>query len=313
MLFFNQVKLEKFIIEKKHKRILWINISAPSLGDSLMDLSSRVLLQDKSIDLFTSKKNAHLFYDDKVFNGVYSDISQRIDKEYDLIILDSYSTRSMKIKRKIAKNTYFVGMFGFFNGPEVNRVLFSFFQMNNLLPINEKKDMELIQSEVKNSIAFNQKDIDIIDSLSLPRKFISIVIGGEWDYRKYRKWAEVISLLIAYKPDIKIVLLGSENALKDSKKILAKFPTGNIYDFINRLSFKQSAIIISKSDRMLCCDGGLMHAGNASGVISVSLFAKLTPKMQLTDAIKSFPLFDKEDVNNIHPKEIYDKFLESYN
>ena len=56
-----QKNLELFSILPKHKKILWINISAPSLGDSLMDLSSRVLLRNKKIDLFTDKKNAHIF------------------------------------------------------------------------------------------------------------------------------------------------------------------------------------------------------------------------------------------------------------
>ena len=55
-----QRKLEVFSILPKHQNILWINISAPSLGDSLMDLSSRVLLKNKKVDLFIDKKNVHL-------------------------------------------------------------------------------------------------------------------------------------------------------------------------------------------------------------------------------------------------------------
>jgi len=51
-----QTALEIRQILPKHRNILWINLSAPSLGDSLMDLSSRVLLKGKEVDLFTDKK-----------------------------------------------------------------------------------------------------------------------------------------------------------------------------------------------------------------------------------------------------------------
>ena len=51
IIFKSQKKLELFSILPVHQDILWINISAPSLGDSLMDLSSRVMLSDKNIDL----------------------------------------------------------------------------------------------------------------------------------------------------------------------------------------------------------------------------------------------------------------------
>ena len=39
----------------------------------------------------------------------------------------------IKIKSKVAPKIFFVGIYGYFNGPEVNRILFSFHQMNNLL------------------------------------------------------------------------------------------------------------------------------------------------------------------------------------
>ena len=42
------------------QRILWINLTAPSLGDSLMDLSARRLLAGREVHLLTSGKNAAL-------------------------------------------------------------------------------------------------------------------------------------------------------------------------------------------------------------------------------------------------------------
>ena len=117
-----QKNLEILNIQSKHKNILWINLSAPSLGDSLMDLSSRIMIADKYVDLFTHINNAHIYTDDHIFNHIYTKITD-VDKfKYDLVIIDSYSSRSINIKSKIASKTSYVGMFGYFNGPEVNQV-----------------------------------------------------------------------------------------------------------------------------------------------------------------------------------------------
>ena len=64
---------EIYTILPKHKKILWINMSAPSLGDSLMDLSSRIMLEDKQIDLFTDTKNSNLYESDSIFKNIYVD------------------------------------------------------------------------------------------------------------------------------------------------------------------------------------------------------------------------------------------------
>ena len=58
----SQKNLEVFSILPDHKNILWINISAPSLGDSLMDLSSRIMLDSKNVDLFTDQKKCSYLY-----------------------------------------------------------------------------------------------------------------------------------------------------------------------------------------------------------------------------------------------------------
>ena len=97
-----QRKLEISTILPKHKNILWINISAPSFGDSLMDLSSRILLEGRNIDLFTTENIANMYSDDHSFNKVYSSINLVLKNKYCLVILDSYSSRSIGVKCKIA-------------------------------------------------------------------------------------------------------------------------------------------------------------------------------------------------------------------
>ena len=124
--FKRQKNLEIDCILPSKNRILWINLSAPSLGDSLMDLSSRVLLKGKNIDLFTDKKNADLYFSDKIFRNVFTNENEVVSRRYDLIIIDSFSSKSIRVKAKLAPLLPFVGIYGYYNGPDVNRVLYSF-------------------------------------------------------------------------------------------------------------------------------------------------------------------------------------------
>ena len=297
-----QNKLEINKILNSHKKILWINLSAPSIGDSLMDLSNRVLISDRWVDLFTDKKNAHLYLNDKTFSNVFTHADELREMKYDLVILDSYSTRTIKVKSSLAPLTSFVGMFGYYNGPEVNRVLFSFHRMNQLLGYIKSEDHINLYS--KASISISNYDCQIVRNLKLPQDYISIAIGGEWNYRTYTRWDEVINLLIDRDSNLKIVLVGSKNASSIAEELLEKIPSNNLINCVDKFSFNQTAEIINKSQICLCCDGGLMHAANCVDTPIVALFARLTSTMQLTNGINSFSLFDKYNVNNIGVEKI---------
>jgi len=306
-----QNSLEIYNILPDHKKILWINISAPSLGDSLMDLSSRTMLVGRKVDLFTDKKNSDLYKDDFVFSEVFTDIKQVDEYRYDLVVLDSYSTRSIDTKVKIARLTPFVGMFGYYNGPEVNRVLFSFHQMNNLL--GYVKNENELNKIAKTSISISSADQKLIQKIELPSSFIAIVIGGEWKHRTYNKWDCVIEKLINKENNLNIILIGSNNAKDSAKAIFDKFSNHNVINYVAQFTFKQTAEIINQAKILFCCDGGLMHSANAVKTPIISLFAKLDANMQLTQSICAFPLFDKQDVNNILVEDILQKYNDAYN
>ena len=306
-----QNKHEVFNILPSHNRILWINLSAPSLGDSLMDLSNRVMIRDKSIDLFTDKKNAILYDDDQVFLNVYTKKEEVGSSKYDLVIIDSYSTKSINIKSNLAPTTPFIGMFGYYNGPEVNRVLFSFHQMNHLLGYIKNEDD--INSSSKVSLFISNEDREIVQSIGLPAEYITIALGGEWKYRTYNQWNEVTEKLVANNKDINIVFIGSRNAKDISKKLLKNIPLKNLFNCVDNFTFKQTAQIIKKSQILLCCDGGLMHAANAVNTPVVALFARLSPEMQLTQSIRAFSVYDKNDVNNISVNGVLTKHKEATN
>ena len=304
-----QRSLETLKILDKHHKILWINFSAPSIGDSLMDLSSRVLLSDKKIDLLTDEKNKHLYKDDNIFSSVYSKIDDVIENYYDLAIVDSYSTRSIKIKHKVVPLAPFLGMYGHYNGPEVNRVLYSFHRLNSLLGY-VRSEFE-INKIAQCSISISNQDQSVIKKLSIPKGYIAIALGGDWDYRSYEDWPNVIEKLLIDNKQLNIVLLGSNNANDVNNKILEKFPSSNILSFVDKLSFNQTAEIIKNARLLLCCDGGLMHAANAVGTKIIPLFARLEAEMQLTKSCQAYPLFDSVNVNNILVEDVILKYLEA--
>ena len=305
----SQKLLEIYSILPKHNNILWINISAPSLGDSLMDLSSRIMLKGRKVDLFTDNKNADLYKDDFIFSKIYTDKKQVDKNKYDIVIIDSYSTRSIHIKADIADSTPFVGMFGYYNGPEVNRVLFSFHQMNKLL--GYIKNENEVNSIAKSSISVSSSDKKIVQDLKLPFNYIAIALGGEWDYRTYQKWNIVIEKIIRKDNELNIVLLGSSNAVDITKEIMDKYSHSNIFDCVDKFTFNQTAQLIQGAQILLCCDGGLMHSANAVNTPIVALFAGLLPEMQLTDSIRAFSVYDKNDVNNISVKDVLAKYKEA--
>jgi len=288
-----QISLECLFINKSVNKILWINLSAPSLGDSIMDLSSRTMIDFAEIDLFTDKKNEELYKKDPVFRRVFSSISSMPSDKYDLVILDSYSTRTVKIKSLISPKTRFVSMFAFYNGPEVNRVLFSFHRMNHLLG-------NLFSVSKLNQIAKPTLGIQGVTlSRDLPIDYIAIVIGGEWGYRTYDKWKEVVEFILNTYQSKNIVLVGSLNGEDEARKISCSINSNRIFNFVNQFTFIETVKILEGSNFVLCCDGGLMHASNCLQKPIIPLFAKLTPKMQLTESIPAFPCYDAESVVNI--------------
>ena len=305
-----QKNLETFSILPCHHKILWINLSASSLGDSLMDLSSRVMLLDKNVDLFTNEKNKHIYQDDEIFNNVFSQINEMQNTKYDLVILDSYSTRSVKVKSLIAPRYPYVGMFGYFNGPEVNRILFSFHQMNNLLGNNLHEGE--INNIAKNLITISESDKLIVNDI-VDKNYIAIALGGEWEYKTYKKWDEIIEQLIAHNQDLSIVLIGSDNAIQQSLEIIKKFSEHNFLNFVARLSFNQTIEVIRQSKLLLCCDGGLLHGATAVNANTLALLARLTPEMLLTKNTSVSSLYDTDNVNTISVNDILSEYHEAFN
>ena len=109
------------------------------------------------------------------------------------------------------------------------------------------------------------------------------------------------------------MLIGSKNGMVEANSLMQKFTDEKLFSLVNALSFNQTTEVIRRSQVLICCDGGLMHAGKAVGAKIISLLARLDSKMLDTMSDNTNSLFDKKDVNNINVDEIYLKFKSNFN
>ncbi len=291
-------------ITSKHQRILWVQWVDSYLGDSLMDLSSRVLLKDKQIDLLTKENTAKIYQNDAIFNQVFTHSSQCNANNYDLIIIGSYRQRELKSLSKHILSIPHISLFGYYHVNDFSRLYFSFFRINQLLPSPHTE--KYINKIAKPLLPISETDKAIVESYNLPQDFITVVIGGASKERIFHHWDKVVNRLIEDKITKNIVLIGLQNAQEIAKNITAQHPK-IVINKVGECSFNQTAQIIKKSKMLVCCDGGLLHAANAVQTPFVGLFYSIEPMARLIKSNPSLVLFDKKNINNISVDDIIEK------
>ena len=248
-------------IEAYHRKILWINWAAPSIGDSLMDLSARRLLGCRQIVLLTQKKNYEIYLSDPIFASVCfckKDLVKKYGRRFfDLIICDSYSPRVLLQKLYVAPTTEFVGLYCFLNGFEVHRTYFAFARLSQLVrkpaPVAEIRPY-LFETKVSSTSGVRR---------------VAVAIGGEWGFRTYQDWHPVLEDLVGNSYEV--VLVGSPNGLDLANRFAQEFE--EIENTVGKLSLIEVVQEIAHSDFFIGADGGLWHIACAVGTPSVVMFA----------------------------------------
>ena len=98
---------------------------------------------------------------------------------------------------------------------------------------------------------------------------------------------------------LSIVLIGSHNGVKHAQQIVSICKKHSIYNFAGELSIMETTALISKSQLLICADGGLMHIAHGVQVPTLALFATVNPKHFTTATNKVTSLFDEYQVSNI--------------
>lgn len=262
--------------------LLWINLAAPSLGDSLMDLAPRPLLSDFNVDLLTAGKNCQLYVEDQWFQRVTKNVSDcarwHRDCNYDFVILDSYSPRVLTQKLRVSFSVPFVGLYGFVNGFEVHRTYFAFARMQFILQLESPIQKRPVLTVPKNF------------QTPFQAGYVCLAVGGEWRFRTYRFWADVIQI-VNRKQSVNWVLVGSENGRQSSLEIEQQFV--DLFSYVGKLDLMDTAALIKGCKLFIGCDGGLWHIACALDRPSVALFADVA----LFDGVGRRCMRDTEDMN----------------
>jgi hypothetical protein len=309
-----QIGLQRFAIDKTIKRILWIYKGSPQVGDSLMDLGSRVLLRERGIevDLYTDSHLHRLYEADDVYARVCSDPAVLADRQYDLAIVDSFKWRCIEAKVRHWEPVPFVTMRGHFVGPEFNRTLFSFFRMQQLLDIEMPEDA--MRHIAVPHMAASFADSDVAERCSIPRDALAFAIGGASEGRTYKHWDQVARELARRKKMTTIVLLGSSNAVA-MRDAIVKTTAGtglNIVDCVDRYSLTQAFEIMQRCCLAASADGGLLHVAHAAGLPTVSLFDRhIGPGLRLTEANRSVALQSTGVISDIPVTDVVDAIEQS--
>lgn len=304
-----QFPLQREKIDRNLRRVLWIYKGSPQIGDSLMDLASRVLLAEHGIqvDLCTDPHLAKLYHADDVFGSVFSDASQLIPHTYDLVILDSFKWRCLEDKFRYLPRLPFVTMRGYFSGPEFNRTLFSFCRMNQLLDAGLSNAQ--LHARALPHLCSSQADRAATEAMAIPSGSIALAIGGASPGRTYCHWDKVVAALLQRNENSSFVLLGSSNAVTMRDAILRVAnqyaAAARIIDCVDRYTLTQTFEILRRCTLAVAADGGLLHIANAADISSVSLFDRhIAPALRLTAATRSITLQSIDAISDIPVDEV---------
>jgi len=282
-----------------HRRVLWIHQGTPQVGDSLTDLAARELLKGRlgRLDLLTDAHLLQLYRSDEVFSQVASTPAE-LPGPYDLVLLHSASSRSVKDKLAHYRDMPFVHVHGFFTGPEFNRTLFGYYRVAQLL------GLDLTQSAVESmacpSMRASQVEEAAVAKLNLPTDAIMMAIGGVRDWCTYQQWPAVLQGLRQRGVMRPVVLMGSDNGLTMRDQIVGADTGLTIIDRVAQHTLGEVRAMMRRAALVVCADGGLLHLAHTAHVPVVTLFAGISePRFRLTSANTTRWLYGASWVNDI--------------
>jgi hypothetical protein len=294
-----------------HRRVLWIHHGTPQVGDSLTDLAARELLKGRfeRIDLLTDAHLLPLYRSDEVFTQVAASAAE-LPGPYDLILLHSASSRSIKDKLAHYRGVPFVHVYGFYTGPELNRTLFGYYRVAQLLGLGlAEQELERMACPSMRASAAEEAAVAQLD---VPPGAIVMAIGGVRDWCTYQQWPQVLRGLHEAGVTRPVVLIGSDNGLAMRDQILAARTGMTLIDRLAQHTLGEVQALMRRSALVVCADGGLLHLAHTARVPVVTLFAGISePRFRLTSANRTRWLYGANWVNDVPAADLVDCIIQS--
>lgn len=296
MFFTLQLAMVKIKVPQNAKRILYVYLGNPNLGDSIMDLSPRTLWAEKGlqVDMYTNSVIASLYKDDPSFHKIICQ-SRDLDVDYDYIVLQSYSWKCLKFKWRHYFFKPFVSLHGHYYGCEFNRLVFAEAAWRDVL--------ELPKASSKNSCSavFNLRLDHTSNEGMRNRNKVALAIGGIVDWRTYANWVDVV-LKVQYRlPDLEWVLIGSENGIAEAETLMqCELKNIKITNLVSHLPLNDVFLQLKNVALLVAADGGLMNIGRAAKVPIVALFAReIHPLMRFAPCDSAYAIHASTSVTDI--------------
>jgi heptosyltransferase-2 len=306
-----QAKRKLDSLQKVGKRGLWLYFGEGQIGDALMDLAPRSLLQAQgfSMDLLTDKPLARLFQDDPWFAAVTDDVSALARVPYDFVIVLSHKRRSLQPKTQYFKTLPWVSILENFTGPNFDRSGYATQRLADLLAL-ELSPAEFAD-HAHQKLRPQLSSADFALQAAQARNAVALCVGGVDPLRTFTAWAPVIAELIRHGKN-EFLLVGSDNGAAEAQGIEQDFGhSARVHNYVGKCSLAQSHDLLAAARVAICPDGGLMHLAATTSTPMVGLFnASIRPQWRLPSRPSvSFVCSNSADVNDISSREIVDATL----
>jgi hypothetical protein len=295
-----QLFLVRPLIPQHAKRVLYIYLGTPNLGDSVMDLSPRVLWAGRglSVEMYASLEISSFYRNDPTFSKIITDPTE-LRNDYDFIVLHSYSWRCLKIKWSRFIGRPFVTLHGHYYGCEFDRLSFSCGAWARVLELPADQVREKCKPIFNLKLDHGKKNVSGVPVT------IGVALGGVVDWRIYDHWIEVIAGVSELRSGVRWVLLGSGNAREQADDVVRRFNSENISDFAGKISLDETFIQLSRARFLIAADGGLLNLGRTVQIPMVGLFAReIHPRMRLAQSDSVVALHAPERVSDIPPRSV---------
>ncbi|ROZ68612.1 glycosyltransferase family 9 protein [Ramlibacter sp. WS9] len=283
------------------RKVLWCYFGEAQLGDALMDLAPRSLLQELGfeVDLFTVPALAAVFQGDPWLRRVGSLASDFVGAEYQCAIVLSNKRRPLQPKMRSFPRLPWVSVHENFTGPNFHRGLFAAQRLADLA------GQALSPAQIDHHGRQKLGPIQPEHSTVAPGA-VALGVGGVHDARTYSHWEAVMRELLAAGRR-RFVLVGSDNA-RTQAQALAQALSGSaeVADLTGRLTLPETRAVLDAAAVTACPDGGLMHLALTTRAPIVPLFAaKIAPEWRMPADCTYTALRSATDrVSDISPQEV---------
>jgi hypothetical protein len=266
------------------RRMLWWT-TWTTIGDAIMDLSPRFLLPaGVEVELMISPALAPLFAQDSRFTRVHTgwDTVDAAAGRYDFLLVNHFSTDSLRDKRRHLPQVPFAAVLGHMAGEMFSRLHVADARVRQLfgLPPGDPLPPRL--------------DLAPMAMPDDGRCHVAVALGARDERRRWRGWNDALLAVLqrwpaGAKPPC-FHLLGTANARPDREGLSPALLATHCVDHIERQSLLQAAQCIAGCDAFVGPDGGPMHVAVATGRPGVAMFSVVPPEYRLLPGSPVWPL-----------------------